>query len=141
MRHIEIAPVSDIYNGDIFNKREEKGQPDRRKRRLASAAMLWLALACLPGCSDNNSQEHKPVKTSGSDPREGWVRVTESSNSDTGGDEVRVSKVCEKNKKGELTGNMIYWGADESRQGGIAVVPDSPECTALMVPNPSASSR
>ena len=141
MRHIETAPVSDIYNGDIFNKREEKGQPDRRKRRLASAAMLCSVLACLPGCSSSNSQEHKPVKTSGSDPREGWVRVTESSKSDTGGDEVRVSKVCEKNKKGELTGNMIYWGADKSRQGGIAVVPGSPECTALMVPNPSASSR
>lgn len=141
MRHIETAPVSDIYNGDIFNKREEKGQPDRRKRRLASAAMLSFALACLPGCSSSNSQEHKPVKTSGSDPREGWVRVTESSKSDTGGDEVRVSKVCEKNKKGELTGNMIYWGADESRQGGITVVPDSPECTTPMVPNPSASSR
>lgn len=86
-----------------------------KKKVLATLAILATLTAC---GSSNTAHAEEPANT---DPRVGWVIVQPGNGGmSSGADDMKVAKVCD--------GTTLVYTSSAYYKGGIAVIPNSPEC-------------
>jgi len=91
----------------------------RTKKAAALAAFVLLGALALQGCGDSYDSRDGSASGPGvTNPRDGWVAV------DTvpidGGQDILVLKRCD--------GTSMVYVSHGYRSGGVAAVPNAPEC-------------